>query len=451
MSQPQPPLDERGEAHEALNSAVASYGPRILENPQMLGNVVTDLLPDLPREQTLLIAAAEAGVATGLSQHVRNQNLDPGTAVQLVARMLADKKAIDPAASMWVTTEYAKALGYAVPVSVAPSGLGHSLTQPPVSVPPQRLGPTLTQAPVSAPPSGPVSAPLFGRPSAPPYGGDPSAPPYGAGPSAPPYGAGPSAPPSGGGWYGATGGPTTTSGPPMRPDGGRRRNRAIMVTAAAVAGVLVVYVIAAAAAHLFPFAAHPTKKPTPHVAVSHPVSPRPTPPLKPTLAAGVTPLTQLLPGDLGGTATQCVNQKPPYNWKMPGLVKALACSDPNLPGGAIYAYQADSSAHFLTAWQNFDLWWGFDPTTAQNTCPPTGSNGEGTSPFNNNYFPSTDNQVVQCEWVGQKGDKPAYAWAYPTQDAFFLAVGASGSSFADLDNWWTHDSIPAAAPSSSGS
>ena len=159
MSQPQPPLDERGEAHEALNSAVASYGPRILENPQMLGNVVTDLLPDLPREQTLLIAAAEAGVAAGLSQHVRNQNLDPGTAVQLVARMLADKKAIDPAASMWVTTEYARALGYAVPVSVAPSGLGHSLTQPPVSVPPQRLGPTLTQAPVSAPPSGPVSAP----------------------------------------------------------------------------------------------------------------------------------------------------------------------------------------------------------------------------------------------------------------------------------------------------
>ncbi len=219
MSQPQPPLDERGEAHEALNSAVASYGPRILENPQMLGNVVTDLLPDLPREQTLLIAAAEAGVATGLSQHVRNQNLDPGTAVQLVARMLADKKAIDPAASMWVTTEYARALGYAVPVSVAPSGLGHSLTQPPVSVPPQRLGPTLTQAPVSAPPSGPVSAPLFGRPSAPPYGGDPSAPSYGADLSAPPYGAGPSAPPSGGGWYGATGRPTMTSGPPMRPDG----------------------------------------------------------------------------------------------------------------------------------------------------------------------------------------------------------------------------------------
>ena len=102
------------------------------------------------------------------------------------------------------------------------------------------------------------------------------------------------------------------------------------------------------------------------------------------------------------------------------------CSDPNLPGGIIEAFQTDNSADFLTSWQSFDRWWGFDPTTAQNTCPPAGTNGEGTSPFENGYFPSADNQVVQCEWVGQKGDTPAYAWAYPTQNAFFLAVGAAG-------------------------
>jgi hypothetical protein len=447
MSQPQPPLDERGEAHEALNSAVASYGPRILENPQMLGNVVTDLLPDLPREQTLLIAAAEAGVATGLSQHVRNQNLDPGTAVQLVARMLADKKAIDPAASMWVTTEYARALGYAVPVSVAPSGLGHSLTQPPVSVPPQRLGPTLTQAPVSAPPSGPVSAPPYGDPSAPPYGG--------ASPSAPPYG---------GGGYGTTGrpwpgpsgptmpGPTMPGGPPTRHGSEKRRNRTIMTVAAAVAGVLVIYVIAAAAAHAFPFTTHttPTSSPAPAHTTHRPTPLRtPTASPSPTLPAGVAPLTQLLPGDLGGTATQCEKLKPPYHWKMPGLVQALGCADPSLPGGIIEAFQTDNSADFLTSWQSFDNWWGFDPTTAQNTCPPAGSNGEGTYPFENGYFPSADNQVVQCEWVGQKGDKPAYAWAYPTENAFFLAVGAEGSSFAALDNWWKNNSLPTASPSPS--
>ena len=131
------------------------------------------------------------------------------------------------------------------------------------------------------------------------------------------------------------------------------------------------------------------------------------------------------------------------------VVQALACSDPNLPGGTVYAFQVDSSADFLTSWQNFDRWWGFDPTSAQNTCPPAGSGGEGTYPFNNNYFPSTDNQVVQCQWVGQKGDKPAYAWAYPTEDAFFLAVGAEGSAISDLDNWWKHDSLPTASPSPS--
>ena len=113
MSQPQPPLDEHGEAREALNSAVASFGPRILQSPQMLGNVVTDLLPDMPREQNLLIAAAEAGVATDLSQHVRDQHLTPSTAVQLAARALIDtdldaetivRKAMDIAADICVYT-----------------------------------------------------------------------------------------------------------------------------------------------------------------------------------------------------------------------------------------------------------------------------------------------------------------------------------------------------------
>jgi hypothetical protein len=163
----------------------------------------------------------------------------------------------------------------------------------------------------------------------------------------------------------------------------------------------------------------------------------------------VAPLTQLLPGDLGGTATQCEKLKPPYHWKIPGLVQALGCADPNLPGGIIEAFQTDNSADFLTSWQSFDNWWGFDPTTAQNTCPPAGSNGEGTYPFENGYFPSADNQVVQCEWVGQKGDTPAYAWAYPTENAFFLAVGAEGSSFAALDNWWKNNSLPTASPSPS--
>ena len=59
----QPPSDAHGEAHEALGTAVASYGQRVLSDPHILGNLVADLLPDLPRERSLLVAGAEAGIA----------------------------------------------------------------------------------------------------------------------------------------------------------------------------------------------------------------------------------------------------------------------------------------------------------------------------------------------------------------------------------------------------
>ena len=39
-------LDAQGEAHGALGSVVAGYGQGVLSDPHMLGNLVTDLLPD---------------------------------------------------------------------------------------------------------------------------------------------------------------------------------------------------------------------------------------------------------------------------------------------------------------------------------------------------------------------------------------------------------------------
>ena len=228
MSQPQPPLDEQGEAHEALNSAVANYGPRILENPQMLGNVVTDLLPDLPRERSLLIAAAEADVAADLSQHVRNQNLDPGTAVQLVARRLADKKVIDPVASMWVTTEYARALRYDVPAYVS------------AFVPSAGVPPTQSVPPWSAPPwqSTPPAPPLTAQQSVPPTGGY-----RGDVPAGP--------------W---TYGPTGPGGPPTPPDNSKK-NRSILIAAISAAAVIVIVIIivVATAGHGGPARCHPIR------------------------------------------------------------------------------------------------------------------------------------------------------------------------------------------------
>ncbi len=105
-------LDTQGEAREALSSMVTDYSKRVLSDPRMLSNLVTDLLPDLPRERSLLVTAAESDIAGDLTRHVEEHHLDPDTAVQLVARSLTDRRALDPAASTWVTTEYAQALGY---------------------------------------------------------------------------------------------------------------------------------------------------------------------------------------------------------------------------------------------------------------------------------------------------------------------------------------------------
>ena len=155
-------LDAQGEAHEALGTAVASYGPRVLSDPHTLGNLVADLLPDLPRERSLLVTGAEADVAAEMRQHVEEQRIDPDTAVQLVARTLSERRAIDPAAGLWVASEYAQALGYQIrpytaavpsgPLSGARQAGGrHAAGQAGPAAPASR-GPS----PQSWPPAGPV-------------------------------------------------------------------------------------------------------------------------------------------------------------------------------------------------------------------------------------------------------------------------------------------------------
>ena len=110
--------------------AVASYGQRVLSDPRIIGNLVTDLLPDLPRERSLLVTGAEADIAAELTQHVQEQHIDPNTAVQLVARSLVNRRSLDPAASMWVTSEYAQALGYQVQPYPGPPPSGHRRVNP---------------------------------------------------------------------------------------------------------------------------------------------------------------------------------------------------------------------------------------------------------------------------------------------------------------------------------
>jgi hypothetical protein len=143
-------LDTQGEAREALSAVVTNYSKRALSDPRMLSNLVTDLLPDLPRERSLLVTAADADVAGDLTRHVEQHHLDPGTAVQLVARSLTDRRALDPAASTWVTTEYAQALGYHTRSDAPPPPPPPDPAHGPYGSPYQQAGPQQDQTAAAA-------------------------------------------------------------------------------------------------------------------------------------------------------------------------------------------------------------------------------------------------------------------------------------------------------------
>ena len=179
-----------------------------------------------------------------------------------------------------------------------------------------------------------------------------------------------------------------------------------------------------------------------------PSAPTVTPSAAPVMAAGVTPLTQLLPSDIADPTTQCSAIKK-TGWSSPGIVTALSCDDKYLPNGAVSGYQMDNRADFDKAWSNFNSWSSFDESTAGANCPASSTSAQGLTPWNSKYFPSMQGQVLEC-WTGSNA-APIYVWAMPSQDAFFVAVGADGSSFKDLDTWWTESSLPANPPTATPS
>ena len=423
-------LDTQGEAREALSSIVADYSTRVLSDPRMLRNLVTDLLPDLPRERSLLVTAAESDVAGELTRHVEEHHLDPDTAAQLVARSLTDRTALDPAASAWVTTEYAQALGYHVrsspppPPPATPSAVDHTVTSY------AQYGPSQPQ---TAPQPDPGAAPTSGyagypQPQAPARSGGYPLPqgPGGQGPvSVPPQGQPP--------WPG--------SAPPPR----RNRNLGPILAAGGTALAVVIFFAVAAVAKIPPFSsskAAPTSTPSPshHTTASPSVHPTGR-----TLAPGVAPLVQLLPSAVN--PANCGKTK--TAWATPGLVKSLYCYDSAIPNGGIYAYQMDSFADYQASWANFNTWWPFHASSGS-TCPPRGGSSQGSVPWDDSgshaYFPTAAGQTLECGYLGTKGNQPAYAWSFPSEDAYIIAIGNPDMTFSAMDSWWTNNSEPAASP-----
>lgn len=105
------PWDAQGEAHAALRAIVADprYGLPALSNAQTMTNLLKDMLPDAPRESSVLVAASEAGVAGLLQGHV-SQGMDVATASRLAAGTFENQTALTPDACNWAVGILASAL-----------------------------------------------------------------------------------------------------------------------------------------------------------------------------------------------------------------------------------------------------------------------------------------------------------------------------------------------------
>ena len=105
------PWDAQGEAQVALRAIVADprYGPTVLSNAQTMTNLLKDMLPDAPRESSVLIAASEVGVA-GLPQGNVSRGMDVATASRLAAGSFENRTALTPDACGWAVGVLAWAL-----------------------------------------------------------------------------------------------------------------------------------------------------------------------------------------------------------------------------------------------------------------------------------------------------------------------------------------------------
>ncbi|MBV8430112.1 MAG: DUF4190 domain-containing protein [Solirubrobacterales bacterium] len=212
-----PQWGEGDEAQNALRAIVSNpvYGVAALSSAPMMANLLKDLLPDAPREVSILVAAAEAGVAGNLRDRV-SQGMDVDTASAVVAGSFAASTPFRPDACTWAVGEIAGALGLSspppspgsVPGSSVPGGAPPTISAPLPAVPggyaPGRGG----YPPAAGPGGYPAAAAPGGYPSAAAPGAYPQAgfPPAGQAPPPSPYPSAPAPPGSASTGYPATGG-----------------------------------------------------------------------------------------------------------------------------------------------------------------------------------------------------------------------------------------------------
>lgn len=114
--------EHQREVRDALRTIVSDpqLGVAALSSAQTMSNLLKDLLPDAPRETSVLVAAAEAGLAQTLQDRV-GQGMDLATASSLTASAFAARTPFTADACNWAVAELAVALGLA-PDQPAPAG-----------------------------------------------------------------------------------------------------------------------------------------------------------------------------------------------------------------------------------------------------------------------------------------------------------------------------------------
>jgi hypothetical protein len=163
------------EARSALRAIAGdpAYGTAALDNPRTLAGLLSDLLPDAPRESGLLLVAAEKNVPAALRDHVRH-GMNIGTAISLTASSLAASTAYGRDVCEWVTIEFAIALGLATaeqlaadpqPAAGRPDGAWPTAATDPAAAPAQHLP---TETAFGHPAGTPETHPPFAAQMAPP-------------------------------------------------------------------------------------------------------------------------------------------------------------------------------------------------------------------------------------------------------------------------------------------
>src|SRR5215472_4680844 len=104
--------DADGTVRRALRSIVRDpqFGPAALSQPQIMTNLLKDLLPDSPRESALLVAAAQCALPEVLQEYL-GEGMDLGTASRLTAGWFAKRMPFTRDACSWLVSEIAIAVG----------------------------------------------------------------------------------------------------------------------------------------------------------------------------------------------------------------------------------------------------------------------------------------------------------------------------------------------------